>query len=56
MQTAGIREVGLARADGRRDAAYEGQRAMRVPDDPAAALAVNEATGAFFATLSGVNR
>jgi uncharacterized protein YdeI (YjbR/CyaY-like superfamily) len=56
MQPAGLREVELAQADGRWDAAYEGQRAMRVPDDLAAELAANEAAGAFFATLSGVNR
>jgi uncharacterized protein YdeI (YjbR/CyaY-like superfamily) len=56
MQPAGIREVELARADGRWDAAYEGQRAMGVPDDLAAELAANEAAGAFFATLSGANR
>ena len=56
MQPAGLREVDLARADGRWDAAYEGQRAMGVPDDLAAELARNEAASAFFATLSGVNR
>jgi uncharacterized protein YdeI (YjbR/CyaY-like superfamily) len=56
MQPAGMREVELARADGRWDAAYEGQRAMSVPEDLAAELARNEAASAFFATLSGVNR
>ena len=56
MQPAGIREVELARADGRWDAAYEGQRAMGVPEDLAAELARNEAAGAFFTTLSGANR
>jgi uncharacterized protein YdeI (YjbR/CyaY-like superfamily) len=56
MQPAGMREVELARADGRWDAAYAGQRTMRVPDDLAAELARNQAAGAFFATLSSVNR
>jgi uncharacterized protein YdeI (YjbR/CyaY-like superfamily) len=56
MQPAGIREVELARSDGRWDAAYEGQRAMRVPDDLAAELARHEAASAFFATLSSANR
>ena len=36
MQPAGLREVERARADGRWDAAYDGQRAMGVPDDLAA--------------------
>ena len=56
MHPAGMREVELARADGRWDAAYEGQRAMGVPEDLAAELARNEAASAFFATLSGANR
>jgi uncharacterized protein YdeI (YjbR/CyaY-like superfamily) len=56
MQPAGMREVELARADGRWDAAYHGQRAITVPDDLAAELARNEAAAAFFATLSGANR
>jgi uncharacterized protein YdeI (YjbR/CyaY-like superfamily) len=56
MQPAGLREVELARADGRWDAAYAGQRASGVPDDLAAELARNEAAAAFFATLSSANR
>jgi uncharacterized protein YdeI (YjbR/CyaY-like superfamily) len=56
MRPAGMREVELARADGRWDAAYAGQRTMAVPDDLAAELARNDAARAFFATLSGVNR
>jgi uncharacterized protein YdeI (YjbR/CyaY-like superfamily) len=56
MQPAGLREVELARADGRWDAAYEGQRAMGVPEDLAAELARDEAAAAFFATLSSANR
>jgi uncharacterized protein YdeI (YjbR/CyaY-like superfamily) len=56
MQPPGMREVELARSDGRWDAAYQGQRAMGVPDDLAAELARNETAAAFFATLSGANR
>src|SRR6185295_10156054 len=39
MQPAGLREVERAKADGRWDAAYAGQRTAEVPDDLAAALA-----------------
>ena len=56
MRPAGMREVELAREDGRWDAAYAGQRSMAVPDDLERALAGNEAARAFFATLSSVNR
>jgi uncharacterized protein YdeI (YjbR/CyaY-like superfamily) len=56
MQPAGLREVELARADGRWEAAYEGQRSMAVPEDLAAELARNDAARAFFETLSGANR
>ena len=56
MRPAGLREVERARADGRWDAAYSGQRTMGVPPDLERALAGNDAARAFFATLSGVNR
>lgn len=56
MRPAGQREVELAQADGRWEAAYEGQRAMTVPGDLERELARNEAAREFFATLSGVNR
>ena len=56
MQPAGMREVEMARADGRWDAAYQGQRTMSVPEDLAAELARNDAAQAFFANLSGANR
>ena len=56
MRPAGQREVELAQADGRWEAAYEGQRAMTVPGDLERELAGNEAAREFFATLSGVNR
>jgi uncharacterized protein YdeI (YjbR/CyaY-like superfamily) len=56
MRPAGIREVELAREDGRWDAAYAGQRDMAVPDDLERALAADDAARAFFATLSSANR
>ena len=56
MRPAGMREVELARADGRWEAAYEGQRGSAVPPDLAEALAANAAAQAFFATLNSANR
>jgi len=56
MQPAGEREVDAARADGRWDAAYAGQRTAQVPADLAAALAANPEAAAFFATISSQNR
>jgi uncharacterized protein YdeI (YjbR/CyaY-like superfamily) len=56
MRPAGLAEVEKARADGRMDAAYEGQRTASVPDDLQAALDANPKAAAFFATLSSVNR
>jgi uncharacterized protein YdeI (YjbR/CyaY-like superfamily) len=56
MRPAGQREVEAARADGRWDAAYDGQRASTVPDDLQQALAANPAAAAFFNSISSVNR
>ncbi|MBV9380240.1 MAG: YdeI/OmpD-associated family protein [Streptosporangiaceae bacterium] len=56
MRPAGLREVDSAKADGRWDAAYHGQRTMDVPADLELALAGNDTARAFFATLSGANR
>jgi uncharacterized protein YdeI (YjbR/CyaY-like superfamily) len=56
MRPAGQREVDAARADGRWDAAYEGQRASTVPDDLREALDANPAAAAFFSSISSVNR
>jgi uncharacterized protein YdeI (YjbR/CyaY-like superfamily) len=56
MRPAGLRQVEAAKADGRWDAAYAGQRAMTVPDDLASALAKNEAARTFFDAISRVNR
>jgi uncharacterized protein YdeI (YjbR/CyaY-like superfamily) len=56
MQPAGQREVDAARADGRWDVAYAGQRASTVPDDLREALAANPTAAAFFGSISSVNR
>jgi uncharacterized protein YdeI (YjbR/CyaY-like superfamily) len=56
MKAAGLREVEAAKADGRWDAAYAGQRAMAVPDDLRAALSRNARARAFFETLDSANR
>jgi uncharacterized protein YdeI (YjbR/CyaY-like superfamily) len=56
MHPAGLRQVELAQADGRWEAAYEGQRTVTVPPDLEQALAENELACAFFGTLSGANR
>lgn len=56
MQPSGLRQVELAKSDGRWDAAYSGSRESTVPDDLAAALALNPAAGAFFFTLDSANR
>lgn len=56
MRPAGLRQVELAKADGRWDAAYAGQRTATVPDDLAEALAANPAALAFFGTLDSANR
>jgi uncharacterized protein YdeI (YjbR/CyaY-like superfamily) len=56
MRPAGLREVEAARADGRWDAAYDGQRTATVPEDLQRALDADERAAAFFATLSSQNR
>jgi uncharacterized protein YdeI (YjbR/CyaY-like superfamily) len=56
MQPAGLREVEAARADGRWDAAYEGQATAAVPPDLARELDLNPVAKEFFATLSSANR
>ena len=56
MRPPGLREVEAAKADGRWDAAYAGQRTITVPDDLARALAVNPAASAFFDAISSINR
>jgi uncharacterized protein YdeI (YjbR/CyaY-like superfamily) len=56
MRQAGRREVERAKADGRWEAAYQGQRTAQVPDDLLQQLAANERAREFFATLSSSNR
>jgi uncharacterized protein YdeI (YjbR/CyaY-like superfamily) len=56
MQQAGLREVEAARADGRWDAAYAGQRTMEVPDDLARALRRNAKARRAFDGLDSRNR
>lgn len=56
MRPAGLAEVETAKADGRWDAAYAGQRAATVPDDLRRELEGNKAAAEFFATLDSANR
>jgi uncharacterized protein YdeI (YjbR/CyaY-like superfamily) len=56
MEPAGLREVERAKADGRWDAAYAGQRSATVPDDLQRELDARPAAKAFFAGLSSQNR
>jgi uncharacterized protein YdeI (YjbR/CyaY-like superfamily) len=56
MRSAGLTEVEAAKADGRWDAAYAGQRAATVPDDLRGELDRNKVAGEFFATLDSANR
>jgi uncharacterized protein YdeI (YjbR/CyaY-like superfamily) len=56
MRPAGLAEVENAKADGRWEAAYEGQRTITVPEDLQKELDANPKAAAFFATLSSVNR
>ena len=56
MRPSGLAEVEAARADGRWDAAYEGQRRAKVPDDLQRELDRNAPAREFFATLDSANR
>jgi uncharacterized protein YdeI (YjbR/CyaY-like superfamily) len=56
MRPAGLAEVERARADGRWDAAYEGQKSITVPDDLQRELDARPNAEAFFAQLSSQNR
>jgi uncharacterized protein YdeI (YjbR/CyaY-like superfamily) len=56
MRPAGLAEVERAKADGRWDAAYAGQRAMGVPEDLQRELDARPQAAAFFAGLSSQNR
>lgn len=56
MQPAGLRQIELAKADGRWDAAYESQSAIAVPPDFERELARHPEAQAFFRTLESRNR
>jgi len=56
MQSAGLREVELAKADGRWDASYASQSKITIPDDLQHALDNNPQAREFFATLNSTNR
>jgi uncharacterized protein YdeI (YjbR/CyaY-like superfamily) len=56
MRGTGLEEVEAARADGRWEAAYEGQRTARVPADLRRELDANPAAAEFFSSLDGANR
>jgi uncharacterized protein YdeI (YjbR/CyaY-like superfamily) len=56
MRPAGLAEVERAKADGRWDAAYAGQRSATVPDDLQRELDARPAAKAFFDSLNSQNR
>jgi uncharacterized protein YdeI (YjbR/CyaY-like superfamily) len=56
MRPAGMRQVALAKKDGRWEAAYPSQSRAAVPDDLTRALATNDKAAAFFAALDSANR
>jgi uncharacterized protein YdeI (YjbR/CyaY-like superfamily) len=56
MRPRGHAEVDRAKADGRWDAAYEGQRSITVPDDLRRELDARPRAKAFFDQLSSQNR
>lgn len=56
MRPTGLVEVEAARADGRWEAAYEGQRTAQVPEDLRRELDANPAARDFFAGLDSANR
>jgi uncharacterized protein YdeI (YjbR/CyaY-like superfamily) len=56
VRPSGMAEIEAAKADGRWEAAYDGQRTAKVPDDLRAELDGNPAAREFFETLDGANR
>lgn len=56
MQPAGMQQIERAKADGRWDAAYDGQRKMTVPPDLQRELDNNQKAQDFFNTLDSANR
>src|SRR3954452_25318780 len=55
MRPSGLAEVERAKADGRWEAAYEGQRLIEVPEDLQRELDARPAAAEFFAGLSSQN-
>lgn len=56
MRPSGLAEIEAAKADGRWEAAYEGQRSAAVPDDLRRELDASPAAREFFAGLDSANR
>jgi len=56
LRPAGAAEVAAAKDDGRWEAAYEGSRTAKVPDDLQAELDASPKAAAFFADLDSANR
>jgi uncharacterized protein YdeI (YjbR/CyaY-like superfamily) len=56
MKPAGMRQVELAKADGRWESAYDSQSKIEIPDDLQKKLDKNQKAKTFFATLNSVNR
>jgi uncharacterized protein YdeI (YjbR/CyaY-like superfamily) len=56
MRSAGMRQVELAKTDGRWEAAYASQSTITVPADLQSELDKNQAAREFFNTLNSVNR
>jgi uncharacterized protein YdeI (YjbR/CyaY-like superfamily) len=56
LRPRGVAEVAAAKADGRWEAAYEGQRSAQIPDDLQRELDASPAAAAFFADLDSANR
>ena len=56
MRPAGLKQVDLAKADGRWDAAYDSPKNVQAPDDLLTALETVPAAAKLFATLNSRNR
>jgi uncharacterized protein YdeI (YjbR/CyaY-like superfamily) len=56
VRPAGLAELEAAKADGRWEAAYEGARSAKVPEDLQRELDASPKAAAFFAGLDGANR
>lgn len=56
LRPAGLAQIEAAQADGRWEAAYDGQRTAEVPPDLKRELEANPVAAEFFAALSSANR